>query len=104
MPPPRSDSPVCYSVFSLPCPQRSGTASHGSWTIKDIRVDVCYSRVEDLRDQDVVVVEVLSLPEELLFVVLVADVRELGRGSSVYGCFHVDDVADMSFVVLVISI
>ena len=64
---------------------------------------MCYSRVEDLRDQDVVVVEVLSLPEELLFVVLVADVRELGRGSSVYGCFHVDDVADMSFVVLVIS-
>ena len=64
---------------------------------------MCYSRVEDLRDQDVVVVEVLSLPEELLFVVLVADVRELGRGSRVYGCFHVDDVADMSFVVLVIS-
>ncbi len=65
---------------------------------------MCYSRVEDLGDEDVVVVEVLSLPEELLFVVLVADVREFGRGSCVNGCFHVDDVADMSFVVLVISI
>ena len=63
-----------------------------------------YSGVEDLGDQDVVVVEVLSLPEELLFVVLVADVREFGRGSRVYRRFHVDDVADMSFVVLVISI
>ena len=63
----------------------------------------CYSRVEDLGYENVVVVEVLSLPEELLFVVLVADVCELGRGSCVYGCFHVDDVADMSFVVLVIS-
>ena len=65
---------------------------------------VCYSRVEDLGYENVVVVEVLSLPEELLFVVLVADVRELGRGSRVDSRFHVDDVADMSFVVLVISI
>lgn len=65
---------------------------------------MCYSRVEDLGDEDVVIVKVLSLPEELLFVVLVAYVRELGRGSSVDSCFHVDDVAYMSFVVLVISI
>jgi hypothetical protein len=47
---------------------------------------------------------VLTLAKELLFVVFVADVRELGGGTGVYGRFHVDDVAYMSFVVLVISI
>jgi hypothetical protein len=49
-------------------------------------------------------VEVLTLAKEVFFVVFVADVRELGGGTCVYCGFHVYDVADVSFVVLMISI
>ena len=80
------------------------TASHDSWTINRSIIINKYSSIEDLGDKNIVIVKVLSLAEELLFVVLVADVRELGRCTRVHCRLHIDDVAYMSFIVLVISI
>jgi len=46
---------------------------------------------------------VFPLPEKLLLIVFVPDVGELIWSTSIYRSLHIDDVAYMSFVVLVIS-
>ena len=63
-----------------------------------------YLGLEDLGHKDVVLEEVLSSPEEVLFKVLGTNVRELSRqrSSVVYLRAHIDDVADVTLVVLVL--
>lgn len=63
-----------------------------------------YLGLEDLGHENVVLEEVLATPKEVLFKVLRTNVRELGRNrpAVVYFRAHIDDVADVTLVVLVL--
>ena len=63
-----------------------------------------YPCIKDLGHQDIVVIKVFPFSEKLFLVVLVTDVRELGWRTSIHSRLHVDDVADVPLVVLVISV
>lgn len=79
-------------------------ASHDNWTTNRSIQQKPYPRIKDPGHQDIIVIEVFPFPEKLFLVVLVADVGEFGWRTRIHCCLHVDDVANVPFVVLVISI
>ena len=63
-----------------------------------------YLGIENLCDENVVILEVFSLPEEFFLIILVANVSELGWRTAIYCRFHIYDVCNVPFIILVIPI
>ena len=58
--------------------------------------------IEDFRDKKLVVMKLIAFLEKLLLEILGSDVAEPCRGLGIYLGLHVDDIRDMSLVILVV--